>query len=169
MFIVPNRRPIRQRLAHTARRIALVAAVRVLDRLEAAAGEQTTPAAPALVEAAAPAVETTPAGPVLLAAAELPSVETIEAAAAEYADAAEQARQGDRGKRRARKLLDLLPAGTYGRATVERITSARQTPDMDEITRVFAELGRDVPMRPVADSLRVTLTPAAVEAVAVAA
>ncbi|MEX5631200.1 hypothetical protein [Parafrankia sp. FMc2] len=152
MFIVPNRRPIRQRLAHTARRIALVAAIRVLDRLEAVAGEQTTPA-----------------GPALLAAAELPSVETIEAAAAEYADAAEQARQGDRGKRRARKLLDLLPAGTYGRATVERITSARQTPDMDEITRVFAELGRDVPMRPVADSLRVTLTPAAVEAVAVAA
>ncbi|WP_051105627.1 hypothetical protein [Parafrankia discariae] len=199
MFYVPTRRPIRARIAHTARRLALVAAVRVLDRLEAVAGDTTTPtpaavvpvAAPALAACCthgpadhdalgctarvgfpgmpaarcdcltpAPAVEATPAGPALLAAADMPPVATIEAAAAEYDEAAEQARAAERGKRRARKLLDHIPAGTYGRALVERIPSAKTTPDLDAIRAAYARAGLgEVPMKPVAPTLRVTLTP----------
>ncbi|OHV21190.1 hypothetical protein BBK14_07880 [Parafrankia soli] len=212
MFYVPTTTPLRERFAHTARRLALVAAVRVLDRLEAVAGETTTPTgAPALPAAApaasccghgpadhdalgctaavgfpgmsaarcdcltpAPAVEVIPAGPALLAAADMPPVETIEAAAAEYDEAAEQARTAERGKRRARKLLDHIPAGTYGRALVERVESARTTPDLDAIRAAYARAGLgEVPMKPIAPTLRVTMAPAVevdgVEGLAVAA
>lgn len=207
MLHSPTRRPIRARIAHTARRLALVAAVRVLDRLEAVAGETTTPAPVAVVPAATRAavpccahgpadhdalgctavvgfpgmpaarcdcLTPAPAGAGLLAAADMPPVETIEAAAAEYDEAAEQARAAERSKRRARKLLDLIPAGTYGRALVERIPSAKMTPDLDAIRAVYARAGLgEVPMKPVAPTLRVTLTPAVevdgVEGLAVAA
>ncbi|MEX5712755.1 hypothetical protein AB1484_31960 [Parafrankia sp. FMc6] len=213
MFYVPTTTPIRARIAHTARRLALVAAVRVLDRLEAVAGETTTPTAGPVVPVAtptappccahgpadhdalgctatvgfpgmpaarcdcltpAPAVEAGPSGPALLAAADMPPVETITAAAAEYAAAADQARAADRDKRRARKLLDLIPAGTYGRALVERIPSAKTTPDLDAIRAAYARAGLgEVPMKPVAPTLRVTLAPAVevadVEGLAVAA
>ncbi|MFF0164027.1 hypothetical protein ACFYRY_42050 [Streptomyces sp. NPDC005263] len=95
---------------------------------------------------------------------EMPAPEAIEKAAADYAAACEEARAGDRGKRKARKLLDRLPAGRYGRWTVERIPSSRQTPDLDSIRATYKRLGLgDVPMRTCAPSLRVT---AAAEVVA---
>ncbi|WP_340564479.1 hypothetical protein [Streptomyces sp. GSL17-111] len=92
-------------------------------------------------------------------AAEL--AEEIEAAATAYAEATDLARAGDRGKRRARKLLDRAPSGRYGAALVERVRSSRQTPDLDAIRATYARLGLgEVPMRPCAASLRVTLAEA---------
>ncbi len=150
MFYIPARTTVRQRLAHTARRIALAAAVRVLDHLDA------TTAAPATDTETAPA--TTPA---LFGVEELPPIEAIEAAADVHERAADLARQADRSKRKARKLLDRIPVGIYGRATVERIESARQTPDLDRIRADYARAGLgDVPMRSCAPTLRVTLAPA---------
>jgi hypothetical protein len=88
---------------------------------------------------------------------ELPPAEDIAAAASAFMRAAEQARAADRGKRAARKLLDRLPAGLYGGWSVERIPSARQTADLDEIRRLFKahNLG-PVPMKASAPSLKVT-------------
>ncbi len=82
----------------------------------------------------------------------------IEAACARYAAGTELARQGDRDKRAARKTLDVIDDGQYGPWLVERVASSREVVDLAEITRVFAELGRDVPMRTVAASLRVACT-----------
>ncbi|MEQ6028194.1 hypothetical protein SOM70_37210 [Streptomyces salinarius] len=87
---------------------------------------------------------------------EMPAPEAIEGAAADFA-AADLTRAGDRGKRKDRKLLDRLPAGSYGAWTVERIPSSRQTPDLDSIRATCKRLGLgDVPMRTCAPSLRVT-------------
>ncbi|MFD5493373.1 hypothetical protein ACFWH4_10705 [Streptomyces sp. NPDC127091] len=95
---------------------------------------------------------------------EMPSAEAIEEAVTDYAAACDRARSGDRGKRKARKLLDRLPAGRYGRFTVERVPSSRQTPDLELIRATYKRLGLgDVPMRTCAPSLRVT---AAAEVVA---
>jgi hypothetical protein len=68
---------------------------------------------------------------------ELPAVELIEAAAREFDRAADQARRADRGKRAACKILDRLPAGTYGSWLVERVPSARQTADLDAIRAIL--------------------------------
>lgn len=88
---------------------------------------------------------------------EMPAPEAIEAAAAGYTAAGDQARAADRAKRRTRKVLDRLPAGIYGRFTVERVESSRQTPDLDSIRDTFARLGLgEVPMRTCAPSLRIT-------------
>lgn len=90
---------------------------------------------------------------------ELPPVEDIAAAASGYAKAAEQARAADRGKRAARKLLDRLPAGLYGAWQVERVPSARQTADLDEIRRIFKAHGLGpIPMKSSAPTLKVTRT-----------
>lgn len=207
MLYGPTRRPIRTRLAHAARRVALTAAIRVLDCFDAATGTTATPAAvassPTLARCCAhgladhdalgcnaavgfpgmpaarcdclqpaPPVEAA-GGPALFTAADLPPVDVIEAAAAEYDEAAELARTADRSKRKARKLLDRLPVGSYGRATVERVPSARETPDLPEIARIFQAHGLgEVPMRPCAPTLKVTVAPAVevpMAAVAVAA
>lgn len=93
-------------------------------------------------------------------AAELPAVELIEAAAREFERAADQARRADRGKRAARKILDRLPAGTYGGWLVERVPSARQTADLDAIRAIFKTNGLGpVPMKASAPSLKVTQVP----------
>ena len=91
---------------------------------------------------------------------ELPAVELIEAAAREYNRAADQARRADRGKRAARKILDRLPAGTYGGWLVERVPSARQTADLDAIRAIFKanNLG-PVPMKGSAPSLKLKQVP----------
>ncbi|MEU5633502.1 hypothetical protein ACH47C_26780 [Streptomyces rishiriensis] len=87
---------------------------------------------------------------------EMPETETIEAAAASYDEAADQARAADRAKRKARKLLDRLPAGTYGGWIVRRVASNRQTVDLDKVRAIFEQHGLgDVPMRDNAPSLRV--------------
>jgi hypothetical protein len=87
---------------------------------------------------------------------EMPEIGVIEAAAAEYDRAAEQARRADRGKRAARKVLDRLPAGLYGAWIVERVTSSRQTADLDAIREIFKANGLGpVPMKTCAPSLRV--------------
>lgn len=114
--------------------------------------EQTE--APVVVEAPDPAG--------LYEADEIPAVETIETAAREYERAADQGRRADRGKRAAKKVLDKLPAGTYGTWRVFRTPSSRQTPDLAAITRIFKanNLG-PVPMKPCAPSLKVELVEAA--------
>ncbi|MCX5522996.1 hypothetical protein OG342_08990 [Streptomyces bobili] len=115
------------------------------------------------VEAPAP-VEATEAG--LYTEAEMPDVATIARAALGFDLAADNARAADRSKRKHRKVLDRLPAGQYGGWLVRRVSSSRQTVDLDAVRRIFAEhnLG-DVPMRDTAPSLRVERidTPAAVE------
>ena len=97
---------------------------------------------------------------------ELPAVELIEAAAREYNRAADQGRRADRGKRAARKILDRLPAGTYGGWLVERVPSARQTADLDAIRAIFKanNLG-PVPMKGSAPSLKVKQVPVTGECV----
>ncbi|ONH55434.1 hypothetical protein CcI49_28330 [Frankia sp. CcI49] len=115
-----------------------------------------------------PTVEAAPVVP-MLTIDNLPPVEVIEATAGDYDQAADDARAADRAKRKARKLLDRIPAGVYGRAIVERVESARQTPDLDRIRADYARAGLgEVPMRPVAATLKVTFTPA-VEVAAAAA
>lgn len=157
MFYLPTRRPIRVRIARRARQVALTAAIRLVDRIEAVASNTTTVQAEAVAVA-----ETTPATvPALFAEADMPPVEAIEAAADVYDQAADLGRQADRGKRKARKLLDRLPAGIYGRAVVERVVSARQTPDLDQIRLDYARAGLgEVPMKACAPTLKVTLAPA---------
>lgn len=87
---------------------------------------------------------------------ELPTVEAIASAAAEFDRAADQARRADRGKRAAKKVLDKLPAGTYGTWRVFRTPSSRMTPDLAEITRQYKALNLGaVPMKPTAPSLKV--------------
>ncbi|KLL11894.1 hypothetical protein FrCorBMG51_08540 [Protofrankia coriariae] len=147
---------VRQRLAHQARRVALTAATRVLDLVAPA---EVAPALPAAVPAA---VEPKPTIPALFAPGELPDVEVIDAAAVAFDRAADLARIADRGKRKARRLLDRLPDGVYGRVTVERVPSAKTTPDMEQIRADYARAGLgDVPMKPVAPTLKVTVAPAA--------
>ncbi|SMF64680.1 hypothetical protein [Streptomyces sp. Amel2xC10] len=87
---------------------------------------------------------------------EMPETRDVEAAAVEYERAADQARRADRGKRAARKILDRLPAGRYGNWIVERVTSSRQTADLDAIRATYKRLGLGpVPMKSNAPSLKV--------------
>ncbi|MGW3134371.1 hypothetical protein [Streptomyces sp. NPDC001139] len=89
---------------------------------------------------------------------DMPSADTIEAAAREYERAGDQARRADRGKRAARKVLDKLPAGIYGTWRIFRTPSSRQTPDLAAITATYKRLGLGpVPMKPCAPSLKVEL------------
>lgn len=111
----------------------------------------------ALVEAKAteqPAPATAPAG--LYTADEMPPVEDIARAALGYDLACDNFRRADRSKRAARKILDRLPAGTYGQWIVERVASNRQTADLDKIRAIFKQhnLGA-VPMKDAAPSLKV--------------
>jgi hypothetical protein len=88
---------------------------------------------------------------------EMPDVETIETTAADYLAACDQARAADRGKRKARKLLDRLPAGVYGRITVERTPSSRTTVDLEAVRATYDRLGLGpVPMKRCAPTLKVT-------------
>ncbi|MET9414131.1 hypothetical protein ABZY03_08055 [Streptomyces klenkii] len=99
---------------------------------------------------------TTPAPADTFTAEDMPAAEAIEAAAAEFDRAVDQARRADRGKRAARKILDRLPAGTYGSWVVTRVSSSRQTADLDEIRRIFKAHGLGpVPMKATAPSLKV--------------
>lgn len=113
-----------------------------------------TPAA--LVEAQALETIEAPDPAGLYEADEMPELADIETAAADYDKAADQARTADRAKRKSRKLLDRLPAGTYGGWLVRRVASNRQTVDLEAVRRIFKEHGLgDVPMRDNAPSLRV--------------
>lgn len=97
-----------------------------------------------------------PAG---LAAAdvELPPLADIEAAAARYDRAGEQARAADRSKRAARKILDRLPAGTYGAWRIERVANAREVADLEAIRAIFTANGLGpIPVKSSAPSLKVT-------------
>lgn len=122
--------------------------------------EQTATEAPAL--AADPADTYT--------ADEMPELVAIERAALSLDLANDNARRADRAKRAARKILDRLPAGTYGNWIVERVTSNRQTADLDQIRAIFKANGLGpVPMKSNAPSLKVTraeLVPADTTAVA---
>ncbi|MFF3351095.1 hypothetical protein ACFYWN_00410 [Streptomyces sp. NPDC002917] len=104
---------------------------------------------------------------------EMPAVDTIETAAAAYERAADQARRADRGKRAAKKILDRLPVGLYGAWIVERVTSSRETADLDAIRATYKRLGLGaVPMKRCAPSLKVRraeVAPAAEEIEQVAA
>ncbi|TQE40259.1 hypothetical protein Sipo8835_00150 [Streptomyces ipomoeae] len=87
---------------------------------------------------------------------EMPDVATIERAALSLDLANDNARRADRAKRAARKVLDRLPAGTYGTWVVERVASSRQAADLDQIRAIFKahSLG-PVPMKTNAPSLKV--------------
>ncbi|MEV4864253.1 hypothetical protein MRBLMF1_005625 [Streptomyces ossamyceticus] len=101
-----------------------------------------------------PALAADPAG--LYEADEMPDVATIERAALSLDLANDNARRADRAKRAARKVLDRLPAGTYGAWVVERVTSSRQTADLDAIRATYKRLGLGpVPMKTNAPSLKV--------------
>ncbi|WP_326787881.1 hypothetical protein [Streptomyces sp. NBC_00151] len=114
--------------------------------------EQPAPA----VETEAPAVVEAPDPTDLFADDELPAVEDIARAALGYDLAADSARSADRAKRKHRKLLDRLPAGTYGAWLVRRVASSRQTVDLEKVRAIFEQHGLgDVPMRDNAPSLRV--------------
>jgi hypothetical protein len=114
--------------------------------------EQPEPAA----EAEAPAVVEAPDPTDLFADDELPAVEDIERAALGFDLAADSARSADRAKRKHRKLLDRLPAGTYGAWLVRRVASSRQTVDLEKVRAIFEQHGLgDVPMRDNAPSLKV--------------
>lgn len=115
-----------------------------------------------VTEVEAPAVVEAPDPAGVLGEDELPAVEDIEAAAKEYATAADMGRAADRRKRKARKLIDLVPSGIWGRYAIERVTSSRQTIDVEAVRATYKRLGLgEVPMRPTAPSLRVTeLAPA---------
>lgn len=87
---------------------------------------------------------------------DMPDLAVIERAALSFDLAADNARAADRSKRKHRKVLDRLPAGTYGRWLVRRVASSRETPDLVAIRAIFERhnLG-PVPMRQVAPTLRV--------------
>lgn len=88
--------------------------------------------------------------------ADMPPVADIERAALSLDLANDNARRADRAKRAARKVLDRLPAGTYGNWIVERVTSSRQTADLDAIRATYKKLGLGpVPMKTNAPSLKV--------------
>ncbi|WP_239405422.1 hypothetical protein [Frankia sp. Cj3] len=150
---------LRVRAAEAALTLAALAADHVLAILDKPTPvrplpKRDTPTTPATAPVA-PVATPDPAG--VFSADEMPALDAIEDAAADYDQAAIQARGADRGKRKARKLLDRLPAGTYGRWQVERVESNRQTADLDAIRALFAENGLGpVPMRPAAPSLKVT-------------
>ncbi|GAB2960728.1 hypothetical protein [Streptomyces heilongjiangensis] len=87
---------------------------------------------------------------------EMPALADIERAALHLDLANDNARRADRAKRAARKVLDRLPAGTYGAWVVERVTSNRQTADLDAIRAIFKAHGLGpVPMKTNAPSLKV--------------
>ena len=133
-----------RRIATTTRdavRCVIAPASLVADKVEAPAVEQ------------APAPD--PAG--LFTEDEMPPVVEIERAALSFDLAADNARRADRAKRAAKKTLDRLPAGRYGNWLVERVTSNRQTADLDQIRAIFKANGLgQVPMKNNAPSLRVT-------------
>ncbi|ORT46978.1 hypothetical protein [Frankia sp. KB5] len=80
----------------------------------------------------------------------------IEAACAAYNAGVEARRAADRTIRPAKKTLQAVGPGSYGPWDVEMVPSGRETPNLEEITRILTGLGMDVPMRPVADTIRVT-------------
>lgn len=87
---------------------------------------------------------------------ELPPVKDIARAALSFDLASDNARRADRAKRAARKILDRLPAGTYGNWVVERVAANRQTADLDKIRAIFKANGLgSIPMKDAAPSLKV--------------
>ncbi|WP_163549837.1 hypothetical protein [Candidatus Frankia nodulisporulans] len=82
----------------------------------------------------------------------------IEAACAAYNEGVEARRAADRTLRPAQKTLKAVGAGVYGPWAVELVPSGRETVDLDAVTRILTGLGMDVPMKPVADTLRVSWT-----------
>ncbi|MDX3315189.1 hypothetical protein P1S61_40330 [Streptomyces sp. ME08-AFT2] len=88
--------------------------------------------------------------------ADMPPVADIERAALSLDLANDNARRADRAKRAARKVLDRLPAGTYGNWIVERVTSSRTTVDLDAVRAAYKKHGLGpVPMKPNGPSLKV--------------
>lgn len=133
----------------------LITARRIATTARDAVRSVVAPAA--LVEqlaAEAPALAADPAD--TYSADDMPELVAIERAALGYDLAADNARRADRAKRAARKILDRLPAGTYGNWIVERVASNRQTADLDQIRATYKRLGLgSVPMKDAAPSLKV--------------
>ena len=127
----------------------------MLGTVSAAVRSVVAPAT--LVEQLAAEAPTTTADPAdTYTADEMPELVAIERAALGYDLAADNARRADRAKRAARKVLDRLPAGTYGNWIVERVASGRQTVDLDAIRATYKRLGLgSVPMKDAAPSLKV--------------
>lgn len=127
----------------------------ILGTVSAAVRSVVAPAA-LVADQAEPATVEAPEPAGLFTADEMPELVAIERAALGYDLAADNARRADRAKRAARKVLDRLPAGTYGNWIVERVTSNRQTADLDQIRAIFKANGLGpVPMKSNAPSLKV--------------
>lgn len=128
----------------------------VLNTVTDAVRSVVSPAA--LVEARATETPATVAAEPtdLYTEADMPELATIERAALSLDLANDNARRADRAKRAARKVLDRLPAGTYGTWIVERVASSRQTADLDQIRAIFKAHGLGpVPMKTNSPSLKV--------------
>ncbi|WP_261561837.1 hypothetical protein [Frankia tisae] len=80
----------------------------------------------------------------------------IAAAAALYHRAAAMARQAEAWKKLAKATLDHVADGVYGGWEVARKPTTKTVKDGKAIEARFAQLGEDVPMKPVAPSLIVT-------------
>lgn len=116
-------------------------------------GREAMRQARAAMEAARVDRERIVAGP---AVEEPPTVEQVAEAAEAHEAARELYNEGARGKRSARKVLDRTPTGEYGDWSVSWVQSSRREWDRDAIAAVFAELGREIPTRPAAPSLKLT-------------
>jgi hypothetical protein len=123
-----------------------------------------------IADQAEPAVAEAPDPADVYTEADMPALVDIERAALSLDLANDNARRADRSKRAARKVLDRLPAGRYGAWIVERVTSSRQTADLDAIRATYKRLGLGpVPMKSNAPSLKVrraAIIPADVEVLA---
>ncbi|WP_222709651.1 hypothetical protein [Microbispora sp. CSR-4] len=134
-------------LTRLTRTVVRMAAPRLVGELEQLRGLRLVPA----TRAAAPAVAVEPP------AAEIPSIDAIQAAARLHDQAREQANAAARTKRKAEKVLARTPDGTYGPVTIERVPSGRQTADLDAIRAIFAANGLgELPMRACSPSLVIT-------------
>lgn len=87
---------------------------------------------------------------------EPPTAEEIAEAAEAHEVAREAYNLGSRGKRAARKILDRTPTGEYLGWAVSWVQSSRREWDRDAIAAVFAELGREIPTKAAAPTLKVT-------------
>ncbi|NUV64307.1 hypothetical protein [Streptomyces sp. CAI-85] len=85
-----------------------------------------------------------------------PTAEEIAEAAEAHEIARESYNEGSRGKRAARKTLDRAVTGIYNGWAVKWVQSSRREWDRDAIAAVFAELGREIPTRPAAPTLKLS-------------
>lgn len=84
-------------------------------------------------------------------------MEAAASALGAFFEANEEVKELERTKRRAKKLIATLKAGVYGTWKLSWKPSARETPDLEAIARIFRENGLgDVPMKQCSDTMEVS-------------